>query len=155
MNAANTIALTCTLVPNAVPDFAVPLRLARLAVKQNARSPQVKQTLAAVLYRAGNLDEAIKQFQAAAPPDNPPWYSMAHDRLYLAMAYYRLGRHEEARRLFQKALADFEGEMKREADNYYSWNRRVSLQLLQSEAAKLIGGQTKTSPANKKDAPPK
>jgi serine/threonine-protein kinase len=153
--AASGTAQTCTLAPDAVPHFAVPLRLARLAVERQAQTPAFKQTLAAVLYRAGELEEAIKQFQAAPPPGNPPWYSMAHDRLYLAMANHRLGRHDQARRLLQKALTDVEQEIKRDADNYFSWNRRLSLQLLRSEAEQLLAGHAQPSAADKYPAPPK
>ena len=152
---ANGIAQTCTLVPDAVADYAVPLRLARLAVGKQAQAPQYKQTLAAVLYRAGQLEEAIKQFELAPPKDNAPWYSMAHDRFYLAMAHYRIGHADGARRLLEKALTDAKQELERDADNYGSWNRRLSLQRLQAEAEKLLSGPAKPATAEKKDAAPK
>ena len=71
------------------------------------------------------------------------------------MAHHRLGRRDDAGQLIQKAIADANGEMKRGADNDFMWNRRLSLQLLRSEAEKLLSGQAKTSGVDKHAAPPK
>jgi tetratricopeptide (TPR) repeat protein len=101
-NSMNTAAWFCTYVPDAVADLAVPVQMAEKAVA--GYSPELKRlalnTLGAVLYRAGRIDEAIvrldesvKASGGAGVPEN--W-------AFLAMAHHTKGNDDEARRWLEK-----------------------------------------------------
>ena len=48
-------------------------------------------TLGLLLYRAGNYEEAIRQYQKALT-EHPQWLGRPLNRLGLALACYRLGK---------------------------------------------------------------
>jgi serine/threonine-protein kinase len=102
-----------------------PDRVCRLAEAAAALSPD-SLNLGMAYYRAGRWRESIRQLQPqeqAQPRDNAiPW-------LFLAMAYWRNGDKEQARRLYGQASAWMDGR------KYVPYAERR----LRAEAAELLG----------------
>ena len=81
-------------------------RMASVAESIVAAQPRIHWylfALGAAHYRAGQDEQAIRRLRESMDVD-PNWAARAINYPFLAMAYHRLGRHEEARR----ALADAE-----------------------------------------------
>ena len=57
---ANNVAWACALGPNAVKDMGRAVRLAERAVQAQPENTDYRDTLGAVQFRAGNLDETVK-----------------------------------------------------------------------------------------------
>jgi tetratricopeptide (TPR) repeat protein len=136
---------TCVLAPDALTDFARPVQLAEEVVKKNPGDPSYLDTLGGVLYRAGRLEEAIQRLTEAerlvAEPDGTAKSSPAYTWLFLAMAHQRTGQNEEAKKWFNKAVDYTDkvlAEEKQPGASPLSWNRRLTLELLRTEAAKLL-----------------
>jgi tetratricopeptide (TPR) repeat protein len=99
---ANEIAWTCALGPDAISDLKTAVELARLAVHANPKQWQMRNTLGAVLYRAGQHKEAVDELNESIKLNDKG--GSAFDFVVLAMAHYRLGQTEEARRWLDKAM---------------------------------------------------
>ncbi|NLT72351.1 MAG: tetratricopeptide repeat protein, partial [Verrucomicrobiaceae bacterium] len=100
-------------------------------------------------YRAGRLDEALRQLDQADRLANEPnqavQSSPAYTWFFLAMAHHRLGHGEEAKTWLDKAVTSTEkalGEQKQGTADV-PWNRRLTLKLLRDEAEALL----KSAPA--------
>jgi serine/threonine protein kinase/Flp pilus assembly protein TadD len=94
----------CVLTPESPAD---PLVLARTAEAIVAVEPQVpwfRHALGAAHYRAGQYEKAIERLRESLNVD-PNWNARAINYPYLAMAYHRLGRHDEARQALDEAQA--------------------------------------------------
>jgi tetratricopeptide (TPR) repeat protein len=143
--AANWVAWTCALAPDAVADFAQALRLAKEASQKRAKNVFFQNTPGAVHYRAGRFEEAIERLtetdRLLKDPQEGMRTSPAYAWFLLAMAHYRLGQEDEAKAWLDKAIRWTE-KVHRQHDEGtvpLSWNRRLTLQLLRSEAETLIG----------------
>jgi serine/threonine protein kinase/formylglycine-generating enzyme required for sulfatase activity/Tfp pilus assembly protein PilF len=94
-------------------------------------------TLGAVLYRAGRFDDAIQrllQAEIALREMAKPSQTVVYTHLFLAMAHQRLGNAKEARQSLKQATDQIDqGKLAS-----HPWNRRLTLQLLRSEAEALI-----------------
>jgi tetratricopeptide (TPR) repeat protein len=129
---ANMVAWNCCLAPDAVDDPEAPVQLAEIAVK-GASWPDkanVLNTLGATLYRAGRFDGAIRRLEEGIQVRNGT--SVPMDWPFLAMAHFRLGHRDEARRWldrFQDPSPD--------ADPDQFWSE-LEIRLLRSEAEALI-----------------
>src|SRR5262249_59156798 len=93
---------TCTLAGDALPDLKPLLRQAEKAVADGPGSAADLRRLGALLYRAGQYEEAQRRLQEAArvrgqEPDPRDW-------LLLAMAGQRLGRGEEGKTWLGKGV---------------------------------------------------
>jgi serine/threonine protein kinase/WD40 repeat protein/tetratricopeptide (TPR) repeat protein len=142
VEAANYVAWTCVLGPEAVHDLEQAVRLAAQALDADPQDAYAV-TLGAAHFRAGRFREAIRRLEQAgnAKEDDPTQvtpYSPAYRWLFLAMAHQRLGHAAEARRWLDKASRW----MKRQAQDPSNpaeglWNRRLTLQLLLREAQAL------------------
>jgi WD40 repeat protein/serine/threonine protein kinase/tetratricopeptide (TPR) repeat protein len=96
-NCANQVAWACSMGADGAADPQAPVRLAEVAVGNTnkfARSAFL-DTLGWALFRAGRVDDAIRQVEEAiqirrgmSDPDDWP---------LLAMAHHRLGHHDQAR----------------------------------------------------------
>jgi WD40 repeat protein/serine/threonine protein kinase/tetratricopeptide (TPR) repeat protein len=131
---------TCVLRPDAVADFKPVLQLAETLPKWlsapggvyvglNGAGPELVRAYA--LLRAGKFKAAMQQLDK----EGPQW---ANDRLRIllrAMAHYRLGHTEEARRLLDRAWYRIEPPS---PEKPYPWQLWVSLLVVHSEAATLI-----------------
>jgi tetratricopeptide (TPR) repeat protein len=138
---AEQVAWTCTLAPYAVADFTLPLNLADPVVWRRSEDRNALNTFGAVLYRAGKLQKAIDQLRKSIQihgKDGDVW-----DHLFLAMAYKKQGKDNEARRWLAKAddwiqQAD-QGRLQDPANPLpQSWNARLGAMILRQEAEELL-----------------
>jgi len=107
---AQQIALSCLLIPQAVRNEKLVLRLAEQSVAGTPDAQWCVITLGAALYRAGQFEAAadVGSFVNSWPED--PYASIGADGgpvltwLVLAMTHHHLGHAEEARRWLDKAV---------------------------------------------------
>jgi tetratricopeptide (TPR) repeat protein len=124
------------VAPGSVSDPGLPVRLAEAALRENPR-PMITigradnlTALGATLYRAGRYEDAIRRLeeklrrrdQTGAPQD---W-------AFLAMAHYRLGHRDEARRWLDR-FRDYQPS----AHAMLFWYE-LEISLLRSEAESVI-----------------
>ena len=131
---------TCALAPDAVEDFDRVVELAEFTVEKGGKTDQNRNTLGAILYRAGRLGEAVEklteltntwdQTEQLSTPISP-----AYTWFFLAMAHQQLGNSDEAKHWFDKAVQRSEVELQAAP----SWNRELTLQLFRQETAQLLG----------------
>ena len=138
-------AWTCALAADAVADYSGPIGLAQKAVKSDPASSSRLNTLGAILYRAGQLDEAIQRLteaeKLAKDADPKSKCSPAYHWFFLAMAHHRLGQHDEAKKWYDKAVEWTDKVMQEHEKGTgprLSWNRRMTLKLLRQEAEKTL-----------------
>jgi WD40 repeat protein/tetratricopeptide (TPR) repeat protein len=136
----NNAAWVCVYLPDALPDLAPAVALAEKACGGRKEYLQLN-TLAAVLYRAGKVDEALQRFEEAMKLHGKG--GMAWDWLFLAMAHHRLGHASEARQWLDKSIAWIQqledGKIKEPLlGGTLSWSNRLELQLLTREAEVLL-----------------
>ena len=97
---AHWVAWTCAMAPEAVSDLAAAVRLAEQAFTTTSPGDRNRHTRGAILYRAGQLEAAIDEFdQLMATWDEqnmPTLYSPAYTWFFLAMAHHRQGNDDEA-----------------------------------------------------------
>jgi tetratricopeptide (TPR) repeat protein len=139
--AAFFAAWSCALAPQAVTDFALPIRLAERALGKNAELVRYHQGAGAVLYRAARYPEALKHLEAAEGKGNPQnRSSFAYVWYFRAMTHYRLGQKEEAARWLDKANKQAEVELQGidQSSQPHIWVRKVTLRLLRAEAENLL-----------------
>jgi pentatricopeptide repeat protein len=135
-------AWTCALAPDAVPDFALALKLAERAVAQDPQDARALTGVGAILYRAGRLKASLKHFHAArAAAHSQRLTSHAYLDYFLAMAHHRLGDKKEAAQWLKKAVARTDKEVRASAGNIdlEMWVRQPTLRLLRREAEALLG----------------
>ncbi len=101
-NSLNNAAWFCTYAPDAVADLAVPVQMAEKALA--GYSPEQKRvvlnTLGAALYRPGRVDEAIARLDESVKASGG--VGVPEDWAFLAMAHYKKGNGEEARRWLER-----------------------------------------------------
>jgi WD40 repeat protein/tetratricopeptide (TPR) repeat protein len=131
---------TCTLGPDAVPDYGKVIRIG-----QPPLPPGVSLTLQqlaggnpARLYRAGLFAEATQQALSLQPLP----------QLYATMAWHRLGKRDNAEKLFDAALSRAECVLYGEPEKDYTgqpllWRDWLALELVCREAGVLIRGDAK------------
>ena len=102
--------------------------------------------MGAVRYRAGQADKAVEEMNAAIQRIDDPnaelSVSPAYYYFFLAMAHHRLGNAEAALSWFTKATEAAQTELgthENTSGQTMSWNRRLTLELLNKEAAQLLG----------------
>jgi tetratricopeptide (TPR) repeat protein len=149
----NLGAWTCALGPLPQERLRQALSLIKRAVELSPANPNYRNTLGAVLYRAGQYEDALKEFEesmriraetssgTSAKPDTKEESAtiMAFDWLFLAMAHHRLGHVEDTRAWLRKAISSMEQtEYERSLEAVFSWKARLELQLLRREAESLI-----------------
>jgi tetratricopeptide (TPR) repeat protein len=141
---ATTVVWVCCLSPDALPDFALPLRLAKQAVDGNKEDYPSARAYGATLYRVKEYEGAVKQFEAAAALRKQPSPAVW---LLLAMAQQRCGRKDQARDWLHKATdwiakardSKATGENKGDLTwNRLPWTERLALEFLRAEAKQLI-----------------
>ena len=132
---------TCCLGPDAVDDPNVLVRQAEeFADRNSLQAPYIDfNVLGAAHYRAGHLKEAAQFFDQsiAQYPSNPPpsHGSVLWPQLYLAMAKWQLGEHDDARRL----LRDIEPAIEKSLETpTHLWQYRQITEVLHREAEALI-----------------
>jgi tetratricopeptide (TPR) repeat protein len=96
----NNTVWDCVLVPSSATDSATLVRLAEGALKgYPGPRHEVLNTLGGALYRAGRLEEAIRRLRDGIRfTHGTSTTSTPQDWAFLAMAHFRLGHRDEARR---------------------------------------------------------
>jgi WD40 repeat protein/tetratricopeptide (TPR) repeat protein len=137
--AANDVAWLCALGPDALPDFAGAVALARTAVAAPSGEATNRQsllnTLGAVLYRAGQHQEAISTLNEALDAHGSG--GTAWDWVFLAMAHHRLGEADEARRWLHKVSEAIQGNATGPLRSD-AWVPETELKVLHEEARALM-----------------
>jgi serine/threonine protein kinase/Tfp pilus assembly protein PilF len=154
--AVNFTAWTCVLLPNAVDDYTAAIDLAAKATEAQPENSQFLNTYGAVLHRAGRHQEALDKLTALDRRMNEPNAkadsSPAYTWYFLAMTHHALDHTQEARRWLQRANEWTEKELAK-TDEPPAWNRRLTLELLRTEANALITGEKLEIEPEKADAP--
>jgi Flp pilus assembly protein TadD len=133
---------TCKLAPDSVADLSQPVRIAEKLLDQDPDNADLAGVLGETLYRQGDLDAAVQRLEAsirAAPGVGAAW-----KKLFLAMAYHRLGRTADAQDLLMEATrwiaknAQEQLAEGAELEQPLLWCQRTELQLLHLEAQELL-----------------
>jgi WD40 repeat protein/tetratricopeptide (TPR) repeat protein len=123
------VARTCTLAPDALPDMRTLVRRAERAVTADPASVAGRRRLAALQYRAGQFEPALKHLQDLTRISGPTLE--ARDWLLLAMACQRLKKDAEGK-------AGLERADKAKPGDAAPWDRRLEYRLLRVEADELL-----------------
>ncbi|MBI3866101.1 MAG: protein kinase [Planctomycetia bacterium] len=136
---AQDIVCACVLRPQAVPDPAQLISLARVASGMHHGNRSV---IGAACFRAGQYEEAVRQLEEAARLNVPRGWEWS----FLAMAHHHLGHTVEAQRCLQSAArwmaeADTSSsvDMRHRRLIWGGFTERFEFPLLYAEAATLIG----------------
>ena len=136
----NSVSWVCALSANNVIEPARLLSLMDRALKAQPKTYALLNTRGAVLYRAGRFEEAIRQLKEAIAVHGKG--GSFEDWVFLAMAEFRLGRADDARKSLNGALKLHDQRLKTESGpNRADWSTRVEFRVLHDEAQALI--QTK------------
>jgi WD40 repeat protein/predicted Zn-dependent protease len=129
-----TVAWTCALSADAGVDLQPLLQWAESAAAAQPNSRPFLQTLAALLYRSGQFEAAVRRFEAAQKL--PGEDGRLHELLFLALAHQRLGHADEAKKRLEQAVREME-----KPPRPLPWEQRLELTLLRREAQQLLGGK--------------
>jgi WD40 repeat protein/serine/threonine protein kinase/tetratricopeptide (TPR) repeat protein len=152
MNAANSIAWTCCLGPDATDDWERVMKLADTAVGGFLYLPRAEpyvanrihqhyNTYGAAAYRSGRYELAVRALERAMFEHGQG--GSPFDWLFLAMAHQRLG-HDRAYKRWLEQATDWLDHSTRDkpkdarAGPSLSWNGWLELQLLRTEAENLV-----------------
>ena len=80
----------CRLAPDAAADLARPVRIAEKSLARHPHDADLACVLGETLYRKGDLDAAVRHLEASILV--APGIDVHRGKLFLAMAYHRLGR---------------------------------------------------------------
>jgi WD40 repeat protein/Flp pilus assembly protein TadD len=127
---ANRAAWTCALASGSLPELQPAVEAARQLVRANPKNPAVRNTLGAILYRAGQDGEAVRELNESIRLQANSGNEL--DYLFLAMAHHRLGKPDEARSWLEKAT-QVQAKLRP-----VSWTDRLEWQLLYREAEALL-----------------
>jgi tetratricopeptide (TPR) repeat protein len=143
-DSAHWTAWTCTLAPGALENPGQAVQLAEMAVGADSEIFHVN-TLAGALLRDGQYEEAVKQLnELVAEWENAGEQrdrtSLSYICFFLAMAHHHLGHVDDANQFYEQAVAQMKKELSNGTDSGQgaSWNRRLTLELLHSEAQALL-----------------
>jgi tetratricopeptide (TPR) repeat protein len=137
------VVITCKLAPEAVADLARPVQIAEKLSGRDPKNAEWMGILGDTLYRKGDLAAAVQRLEASIGGN--PGVGVHWRRLFLAMAYHRLGRAAEAQQNLRKAIewTDKNAQEKlgegAELREPLPWPQRLDLQLLRREAEQLLG----------------
>src|SRR5262249_52534399 len=96
----------------------------------------------AVLYRAGNWEEAVRELEQSAI--SSVGFRQAWCWMFLAMAHDRLGHAATARGFLESGRRWIDGPGANELSNP-NWTRRVELQTLRREAEELLNEKSRAA----------
>jgi tetratricopeptide (TPR) repeat protein len=143
------LVLISKLAPQAVAD---PARPVQIAEKLSAREPTNAEYLGILgdtLYRKGDLTAAVLRLEASIRAH--PGVGVHWRKLFLSMAYHRLGRAAQARQNLGEVIQWMEKNAQEKlaagADlrEPLPWAQRLDLQLLRQEAEQLLAVKEKAS----------
>ena len=148
----NRAAWACALLPGLMSDPGPLIDMMRSAVQKEPKDYAINSTFGSVLARAGRYEEAIKAFEAAMllmPRDKASEKSFdgtAFDWVFLAIAHFKLGRTDEAKRYLWQTREHMErvasDPLFRDPNWTWDWSDRYELDILRAEAKALIEPET-------------
>jgi serine/threonine protein kinase/tetratricopeptide (TPR) repeat protein len=97
----STLARTCTLTPDGVSDWSIPLKLAGRAVEKEPRVAWFLYSLGIAQHRAGQDEQAIQTLKKSLEVQ-PSWVGRGQNYAALALTCDRLGRSDEAQQWLAK-----------------------------------------------------
>ncbi len=129
---ANLVVWWCCVAPDGADDPKAPVRLAEIAVQgtTGTEKANVVNTLGAALYRAGRFDEAIRRLEEAIRLRGGA--RVREDCAFLAMAHFRLGHRDLARRWLDRFR-----DLPANPDPDRFWDE-LEIRLLRSEAEAVV-----------------
>jgi serine/threonine protein kinase/tetratricopeptide (TPR) repeat protein len=137
------VVITCKLAPDAVADLSRPVQIAEGLVASKPQDAEYVGVLGDALYRKGDWGPAVRRLETSLRT-GPRAGGAPFRKLFLAMAYHRLGRAAEARQLFQEVTGWMETNAPEErppgaGPAPLAWPYRLDLQLLRREAEATLG----------------
>jgi tetratricopeptide (TPR) repeat protein len=137
------LAWDCALGPDALTDWAGPVRLVRQADERALGSAAMRNMLGAILFRAGRHAEAVMALEESIRSNGLG--GNAFDWLFMAMARDRLGQTDQAREALAKALDWIaHGDERALPDPYIPapllWYTKLELSVLAHEAETRVLG---------------
>jgi tetratricopeptide (TPR) repeat protein len=143
-------AWACSVAPGALADYAPAVQLAQQFADANFVLPFAHNTLGAALLRSGRADEAVRELTLADQwtdaSETMGQTSPAYAWYLLAIAHSQLGQTDVARQWYDKAkswVAEALADQERSGQPKWLWNRRLTIELLEREAAHAIQDTTK------------
>jgi tetratricopeptide (TPR) repeat protein len=142
--AAQLFCRACAIMPGAVTDWSIPIRLAEPTVVKQPRNAWCLFGLGANQYRAGQIDEAVTTLKKSLEV-HPVWVGRGKNYAVLALASQRLGRNDEARDWLAQAKTWLEETNQAMAKNEFGFAASsyltdwLSAQVLLREAEMLVG----------------
>lgn len=130
------LAWTCALTGAAIEDYSIPVASAEKSINADGESVFNLNALGAILFRSGQYERAREVLARADDLSQRAEHtSSTYTSFFLAMTYEGLGDPDRAERWLSKAMeqAQHEGD-----EQDLSWNRRLTLEILQDEAKQLI-----------------
>jgi WD40 repeat protein/tetratricopeptide (TPR) repeat protein len=149
--AAELTAKPCLLLPDIIRDLTVVQELAKLAAeaKETFRSPWYRQTRGLAEYRAGRFAAAVDWCTRSLKGN--PWADVhASARYILAMALYRQGDVEKARKILTEAVTATPLEKAVSHLNKDNWHNWLIVYLLRREAEALLSAELAPQPREAK-----
>jgi WD40 repeat protein/tetratricopeptide (TPR) repeat protein len=157
---ANSLAWICVLAPGGTDDPAWPIRVAEERVGTDPKgagwTDAHLNTLAVALYRAGKYAEAATRLDQAVQASHQG--GLLQDWLFLAMAHYRLGHTDDARKWLKKAADELDrlgsaGDLGGPSA-LPGWTNRLECQLFRREAERVVNGTAPSRPGEGRDGKP-
>ncbi|TWU33852.1 serine/threonine-protein kinase [Novipirellula artificiosorum] len=127
-------AWTCSLAPESLDDYSTAIKLARQSVDTEHDKQQYLVGLGAILMRAGEFTEAKKHLDDALEATEDSDTNSSNARYFLAMTEFQLGNLDAA----QEQLTLANESALQELAATPAWNRKLTLNLLRSEAETLL-----------------
>jgi tetratricopeptide (TPR) repeat protein len=137
----------CGLAPDAVADLARPVQIAEKNLAPHPHDAELAGVLGETLYRKGDLDAAVQRLEASIRAASG--FDGHRRKLFLAMAYHRLGPTAKAQQLHREAVLWIEKNCQEkladgaELQEPLPWQLRLDVQLLRREAEELMGAKEK------------
>jgi serine/threonine protein kinase/tetratricopeptide (TPR) repeat protein len=128
------VAWTCALSSDALDDNEPAIALAERAVANAPASPQYLGALGAILFRSGKFQAATERLKEVLQQTTIPNTSPAYHHYFLVMTQHALGNQDAAIEALTTANRLAESEM----SELLPWNRKLTLELLRSEAEALL-----------------
>jgi len=158
-NTAHFTAWSCVLAADATDDFSLPIQMAKRAIEADPNEYAHINALGALMYRAGQYQEALQKLHEAdalvESPSNAARTSPAYTWYFLAMTQQQLGNATEARLQLDRANEWTERALREppKLEGGTNWFRLLTLRLLRDEAQQLIGKEATPVAAAADDAP--
>jgi tetratricopeptide (TPR) repeat protein len=131
---ARQVAWTSVFDPKAVPDPRLLMPPAERAAKSRPKNALCLLTLGAALLRGGSSADAAEKLEAALPDSGD---FVAHTLLFLTLACQQMGRLDDARQWFDRAVEILD-EAAKQPEEPSTWDRRLELEILRGEAERLL-----------------